>query len=101
MTNITSLCSLCNEDIHNDDKALNCDLCDTWQHQDCIRQVDHLSEELHCSITFCISKRIVFVWTARKHKGSLNKGCSNMNLHANKQLLASKWLLEEQQQMIS
>ena len=72
MTNITSLCSLCNEDVHNYDKALNCDLCDTWEHQDCIRQVDHLSKELHCS-TFCISKSIVFVWTAHKHKGSLNK----------------------------
>ena len=103
MTNITSLCSLRNEDIHNDDKAMNCDLCDTWEHQDCIRRVDHLSEEFHCSITFCISKSIVFMWTACKHKGSLNKRMFKYELesmHANKQLLARKWLLEEQQQMV-
>ena len=41
---------------HDDDKVLNCDLCDTWEHQDCIRQPDHLSEELHRSITLCNSK---------------------------------------------
>ena len=51
MTSITSLCSWCNE-VHDDVKALNCDLCDTWEHQDCIRQADHLSEELYHSITF-------------------------------------------------
>ena len=73
MTSITSLCSLCNEDIHNDDKALNCDLRDTWEHQDCIRQADHLSEELLCSITLCNSRSIVFMCMPYRYKGSLAK----------------------------
>ena len=81
-------------------KVLNCDLCDKWEHQDCISQNDHHSEELYHSITLCSSKSIVFVWTASKHKGLLDKRLLKYDLEtmcANKQLLASKWLLGEQQ----
>ena len=86
MTSITSLCSLCSKEVHNNDKALNCDLCDTWEHQDCISQVDHQSEVVCHSIALCSGKSIVFVWTASKHKGSFDKKLFKYELesmHAN------------------
>ena len=56
-TSVINSCSVCNEEVHNEDKALNCDLCDTWEHQDCVRQADRLSEELYQStIHFAIVK---------------------------------------------
>ena len=69
MTSAINPCLVCNEEVHNKDKALNCDLCDTWEYQDCIRQADRLSEVYH-SITPCNSRSIVFVCTAYIHKGT-------------------------------
>ena len=102
-TSIINPCSVCNEEVHNEDKALNCNVCDTWEHQDCIRQADRLSEELYQSITLCNSKSILFVCTACRQKGSLGKRLLKYELEsarANKQLLASKRLLKEQQRTI-
>ena len=56
MTSITSLCSLCNEEVHNDDRASNCDLCDTSEHQDCIKQADHLMRNYITALHFAIVK---------------------------------------------
>ena len=103
MTSVTNLCSVCNEEVHNDDKALNCDLCETWEHQHCVRQADRLSEELYHNITVCNSKSIVFVCTACRHKGSLGKRLLKYEIEcarANEQLLASERLLEERQRTI-
>ena len=102
-TSVTSLCPVCNEEVDNDNKALNCDLCDTWEHQDCVRQADHPSEELYRSIALCNSKSIVFMCTACRHKGSLGKRLLKYELGsacANEQMLASKRLLEERQRTI-
>ena len=100
---VTNPCSVCNEEVHDEDKALNCDLCDTWEHQDCIRQADRLSEELYHSITHCNNKSIVIVCTACRHKGSLGKRLLKYELESarvNEQLLASERLLEERQRTI-
>ena len=63
MASIINPCSVCNEQVNNEDKVLNSDLCDTWEHQDCVRQADRLSEELYHNVTLCNSKSIIFVCT--------------------------------------
>ena len=68
-----SLCSLCGKAVQDSDKAINCDVCDTWEHQNCVRQADRLSEELYQNITLCNSKSIVYVCTGCREKGSLGK----------------------------
>lgn len=102
-TSVINPCSVCNEEVKNEDKALNCDLCDTWEHQDCVRQADRLSEELYQNITLCNSRSIVFVCTACRQRGSLGKRLLKYELEsarANEQLLASERLLEERQRTI-
>ena len=102
-TKVISLCSACNEEVSNDDKALLCELCENWEHQHCVRQADRLSEELYSSITNCNSKSIVYVCMACRQKGSLGKRLLTCQLEcarANEQQLASERLLEERQRTI-
>ena len=100
---MVSLCLVCNDEITNDDKVLMCDIRETWEHRHCIRQADHLSEELYHNITVCNSKSIVYLCTACRQRGSLDKRLLKYELEgarANEQRLASKHLLEERQHMI-
>jgi len=68
--------SKCSKAVRNDDKALLCELCDEWEHQTCVRQVDQLSEELYQRITMYTSKNIVY--TCVRHaviRAHQAKGC--------------------------
>ena len=91
-------CSTCGENVGNDEKALQCDLCDTWEHQRCVRETERLSDELYECITTCSSKSIMYVCTPCRNKGSLSNRVMRLELEcarANEQRLASERLLEE------
>ena len=67
-----SKCSTCGEDVRSDDKALLCDICETWEHQLCVYEKERLSDELYQSVTACSSKSIMYVCTPCRNKGSLS-----------------------------
>jgi len=96
-------CSTCGKAVRNDDKALLCELCDEWEHQTCVRQVDQLSEELYQSIMACTSKNIVYMCTACRNKGSPSKRLLKLEFECariNEQRLASEQLLDERQRTV-
>jgi len=96
----SSKCSTCGRTIGNDDKALWCDLCETWEHQWCVCEAERLNDELYECISTCSSKNILYVCTPCRNKGSLSTRLMKLELEcarANEQWLASERLLEEWQ----
>lgn len=65
---VISLCSVCNEEVSNDGKALLCELCEIWEHQHCVRQADRSIEDLYQNITTCNNRSIVYVCTACRQR---------------------------------
>ena len=93
-------CSTCGKAVGNDDRALLCDLCETWEHQCCVHEKERLTEELYASISACSSKSIMYVCTSCRNEGSLSKRLMKCELECarmNEQRLASERLLEERQ----
>jgi len=103
MTASGNSCSTCGDEVKNDDRALQCEICDMWEHQYCVREEDRLTEDLYKSITICSSKSIVYACRTCRDKGSLGKRLFKLELECtrvNEQRLASKSLPEERQRMI-
>jgi len=96
----SSKCSTCGRTVGNDDKVLWCDLCETWEHQWCVREAERLNNKLYECISTCSSKNILYVCTPCRNKGLLSTRLMKLELEcarANKQQLASKRLLKERQ----
>ena len=66
-------CVTCEETTSAEDQAMECDLCDGWEHVGCVRQCDRLSHELYEALKTCRSKALLYVCTHYRKKGSVIK----------------------------
>ena len=90
-------CSTCRKAVGNNDRALLCDLCETW---DTSCASTRNTEELYTSISACSSKSIMYVCMSCRNEGSLSKRlmkCEYECARMDEQRLASKRLLEERE----
>ena len=57
-------CVTCHEGISSEDRAIPCNLCESWEHMSCIRQSERPTEAVYETMVTCRSKTIVFVFTS-------------------------------------
>ena len=88
-------CVVCERDVGDKEKALQCEMCENWEHVDCIeRPDDALYEALVRGRTKCLS----FLCTRCRKKGSLIKQFMKHEFewaHVRDERLASARLLEQ------
>ena len=85
-------CVICKKTTNEEDQAMECDLCEGWEHVGCVRQSDRLSHELYEALIMCRSKALLYECTRFRKKGSVNKRLHEYeveNTHVQEQRLAS------------
>ena len=91
-------CVLCKVDVGDTDKALQCELCENWEHVDCIRECERPDGTLYEALVRCHTKCLSFVCTRCRKKGSLIKQfmkCEYELAHVQDERLASARLIEQ------
>ena len=91
-------CVICKRDVGDADKAFQCELCDNWEHVDCIRGCERPDGTLYEVLVRYRTKCVSFICTYCHKKGSLSKQfmkCEHEIAHAHDERLASERLLEQ------
>ena len=66
-------CVVCKNEVLDDDKALECDLCEKWEHVTCVRAVDRPQEAMYQALIDNRSKAIMYVCSQCRKPGSVSK----------------------------
>ena len=66
-------CVVCKDEVGDDDKALECDLCEKWEHVTCVRAVDRPQEAMYQALIDNRSKAIMYVCSQCRKYGSVSK----------------------------
>ena len=96
-------CVICTEEVQIKDHAIQCELCKSWEHINCIREVDRPSEGLY--VMLCELQCNV-LWTACsvcRGKGSITQKVQELEtrvLLMDHQQQINKLLLEERQRLV-
>ena len=91
-------CSSCKEEVTEDDKAMQCDLCESWKHVRCLRGPDKFDDALYDAFTNSRSKALLYVCTRCQAKSSLSQRLFKLeleNAHLSDERLASAQSLHE------
>ena len=99
-TPLLNNCSTCSNPVEGEEKAIQCNFCESWEHLSCVREVDRPSEEMYAAMTTCSVKCILYYCSRCRSKGSINKRLLQLeleNTRANESTLASERLLSERQ----
>ena len=56
MTAVKFPCVTFNKEVQIRDQAIQCELCKSWEHINCIREVDRISEGLYVMLCECCVK---------------------------------------------
>jgi len=64
-------CVMCKEEVVTDDKAILCDVCESWEHVTCMRQSERPSEKLYEAMVSCRTKALVCMYAKFRKHGSL------------------------------
>ena len=97
-------CVTCREEVDPDDKAILCEICESWEHVACVRKSERPSEALYEAMVNCRSKAVVFACTGCRKRGSIVKRlmqheCENTRAHDER--LASARLLEQKEETVA
>ena len=68
---LTDQCITCGVDVKDEDQALQCDLCEGWEHINCIRMCDRPSQACYDALTQTPCKLLLFTCSRCKRKGTL------------------------------
>ena len=66
-------CVTCSKEVGVEDRAMMCDLCEKWEHVECIRLGDRPTEALYTELVRCRTRSLVFSCTICWMKGSVMK----------------------------
>ena len=91
-------CVACKVNVSDTEKAIQCELCEDWEHMDCIRECERPDSTLYEALVRCRTKCLSFICTRCRKKGSLIKQfmkCEYELAHARDEQLASARLLEQ------
>ena len=84
-------CVTCNKEVQIRDQAIQCELCKSWEHINCIREVDRISEDLYAMLCEIQCNALWAVCSNCRGKGSL--------IHKLQELETRVVIMEHQQQM--
>ena len=91
MTAVKFPCITCNKEVQIRDQAIQCELCKSWEHINCIREVDRISEGLYAMLCEVQCNALWAVCSNCRGKGSL--------IHKLQELETRVVIMEHQQQM--
>ena len=91
MTAVKFPCVTCNKEVQIMDQAIQCELCKSWEHTNCIREVDRISESLYAMLCEVQCNALWAVCSICRGKGSL--------IHKLQELETRVVIMEHQQQM--
>lgn len=66
-------CGTCGRQVEPEQPALECDVCETWEHVECMRRPDRIEERLYTVLTTHPSKALLFCCTTCRRKGCIVK----------------------------
>jgi len=64
-------CVTCGKEVKEEDKALQCDLCEMWEHLKCIKVCDRPSHECYAALSQSVCKSLFFYCTKCRRKCTL------------------------------
>ena len=64
-------CSTCKKEALDEEEALLCDICEWWEHLQCIKECDRPTTQCYNVLTESASKSIVFICLRCRRKGTL------------------------------
>ena len=97
-------CLTCRERVNSEDKAILCEICESWEHVACIRASDRPSEALYDAMVSCRSKAVVFTCTSCRKRGSIVKRIMQHEMdsaRADDERLASARLLQQKGETVA
>ena len=77
------LCVTCNNEVWNADKAMECSICERWEHITCVKRRDRPDDELYEAMVRCpTSRSILYVCSPCRKMGSIAKRfvCNDLEL---------------------
>ena len=66
-------CVSCTKEVQTEDHAIQCELCKSWEHITCIREVDRPSEGLYAMLCEVQCNALWAVCSGCRGKGSMNQ----------------------------
>ena len=66
-------CVVCERDVGDKEKALQCEMCENWEQVDCIRECERPDDALYEALVRGRTKCLSFLCTRCRKKGSLIK----------------------------
>lgn len=88
-------CTNCQEGVTDEDMALECDICEEWEHVSCLRGPDKLNKTLYRALTNYQSIVCIHYIIDVIKRGCYPSICISLNALVDEQRLASECLLEE------
>ena len=70
---MTEQCVTCRKEVSSKEKAILCEMCESWEHVACIRASERPSEALYEAMVSCRSKAVVFTFMSCRKRGSIVK----------------------------
>jgi len=61
-------CVTCGQEVKEDDEALQCDLCEVWEHLTCIKLCDRPTNDCYAALSQSLCKSLVFTCTKCRRK---------------------------------
>ena len=61
-------CVTCNEEVGNSHKAMECSICEIWEHMDCVKEHDRPDEQLYEALVRCPTSRLILYVCSPCHK---------------------------------
>ena len=96
-------CVSCKEEVGEEDKAVECDLCDQWEHMLCVRSADRPTESMYQALMENRSKAILYICTQCRKRGSIAKRLCKHDLEyeraCEERLASARALNEAREQM--
>ena len=64
-------CGTCGREVQSEQPAMECDVCERWEHVECMRQPDRIAERLYRALMANPSKALLFCCTICHRKGCI------------------------------
>ena len=97
-------CGTCGYAVEPEQPALECNVCQRWEHVECLCQPDKIDEKLYAAFMASPSKALVFYCTTCRHRGCIVKQLYKMQSDlavAQEQRLASVCAVDEARDLIA
>ena len=97
------ICGTCGHEVESEQRALECYICERWEHVECVRQPDRIEASLYVELVANPSKALLFCCTVCWHKGCIVKQLYKLQSElavVSEQWLASTHTVDEARDLI-